>query len=56
MQDEAEVIEVGLPQLVVHDVQRRPLLGYEQHRLSPAYEVGDNVRDRLRLACARRPL
>ena len=39
-----------------HDVERRLLLGHEQDGLARRHRLGDQVRDRLRLARPRRPL
>ena len=56
VQLQAQRTEAARLQPVVHDVQRRSLLGHEQHRLFVARGDGDDVGDGLRLAGSRRSL
>ncbi len=56
VQLQAGVAQAHGVESVFDDLQRRLLLGDEEDRLAPADRLGDQVRDRLRLACAGRPL
>ncbi len=54
-QVKAEIAQLGLFQPSLHHLQRRPLLGHEQHRAALRQRVGDDVGDGLALAGAGRP-
>ena len=56
MQVEDEVGQADLLEALEDGVDRRALLGDEQHRLAARDEAGDEVADRLALAGAGRPL
>ena len=56
MKFEAERVEPQLAQALLHDRQRRHLLGDEEHSLAPRQRVDDQSRDGLRLTGAGRPV
>ena len=56
VQLQAELAESGFDQPRVHDVERRHLLGHEQHGLPAGQSLRDEVRDGLRLPGAGWPL
>ena len=56
VQVEAEIADADLVESAANDVERCLLLGNEQHRLVGGQRIRDQVRDRLRLARARRAL
>ena len=53
---QAERLEAKHGQAVLHDLKGRHLLRHKEHPLATRQRVGDEQRDRLRLACARRPV
>jgi hypothetical protein len=52
----AQVTQAHFLQSVMHDRQRSHFLGHEKHSLPVIGGARDDVRNRLRLACSRRPL
>ena len=54
MQLQAELAQADFAQTPVHDIQRGDLLGHEKHALALGHALGDEVRDGLALAGARR--
>lgn len=56
MQLEADIFEPDFAEAVSHDIERRHFLRDEKDFLSIVSGAGDDIGDRLRFACAGRPL